>query len=64
MPVAALRPAEVPQRLDTAPGQLYSTSDAAQALKALGVKTPYGLRLGPEAAEDEVLSARRSAPPS
>lgn len=29
---------------------------AAQALKGIGVKTPYGLQLGPEAAEDETLS--------
>ncbi|WP_371528702.1 extracellular solute-binding protein [Streptomyces sp. NBC_01283] len=29
---------------------------AAVALKGIGVKTPYGLQLGPEAAEDEALS--------
>ncbi|MEU6677911.1 extracellular solute-binding protein [Streptomyces sp. NPDC046925] len=29
---------------------------AAVALKGIGVKTPYGLQLGPEAAEDETLS--------
>ncbi|MEV0317165.1 extracellular solute-binding protein [Streptomyces sp. NPDC050658] len=28
----------------------------AQTLKSIGVKTPYGLQLGPEAAEDELLS--------
>ncbi len=29
---------------------------AAEALKALGVDTPYGLQLGPESAEDEALA--------
>ncbi|MEU9113761.1 extracellular solute-binding protein [Streptomyces sp. NPDC048483] len=30
--------------------------NAARALKSAGVKTPYGLQLGPEAAEDEALA--------
>ncbi|MGW1108369.1 ABC transporter substrate-binding protein [Streptomyces sp. NPDC002540] len=29
---------------------------AAEALKGIGVKTPYGLQFGPEAADDEALS--------
>ncbi|GAA3106500.1 extracellular solute-binding protein [Streptomyces rectiviolaceus] len=39
-----------------APTSWAELRSAAQALKAIGVKTPYGLQLGPEAAEDETLS--------
>lgn len=40
----------------TAPTSWDELAAAAQALKTLGVKTPYGLQLGPEAAEDEALT--------
>ncbi|MFE6158590.1 extracellular solute-binding protein [Streptomyces sp. NPDC056486] len=39
-----------------APTSWAELRSAAQALKGIGVKTPYGLQLGPEAAEDEALS--------
>ncbi|MEU5955085.1 extracellular solute-binding protein [Streptomyces sp. NPDC047525] len=39
-----------------APTSWDELRSAAQALKGIGVKTPYGLQLGPEAAEDEALS--------
>ncbi|MFG2501479.1 extracellular solute-binding protein [Streptomyces sp. NPDC048441] len=39
-----------------APTSWDELRSAAQALKGIGVKTPYGLQLGPEAAEDETLS--------
>ncbi|MEU8957559.1 extracellular solute-binding protein [Streptomyces sp. NPDC048518] len=40
----------------TAPRSWAELRDAARALKAAGVPTPYGLQLGPEAAEDEALA--------
>ncbi|MET7359137.1 extracellular solute-binding protein [Streptomyces sp. NPDC005562] len=40
----------------TAPRSWAELRDAARALKAVGVPTPYGLQLGPEAAEDEALA--------
>jgi multiple sugar transport system substrate-binding protein len=40
----------------SAPGSWDELHSAAKALKAIGVKTPYGLQLGPEAAEDEALA--------
>ncbi|MFE7713062.1 extracellular solute-binding protein [Streptomyces sp. NPDC057486] len=43
-------------RLDGAPTSWGELRSAAEALKSSGVKTPYGLQLGPEAAEDEALS--------
>ncbi|MGW2107842.1 ABC transporter substrate-binding protein [Streptomyces sp. NPDC001948] len=43
-------------RVSGAPTSWDELRAAAQALKAIGVKTPYGLQLGPEAAEDEALS--------
>ncbi|MFE0173771.1 ABC transporter substrate-binding protein [Streptomyces sp. NPDC059002] len=39
-----------------APRSWAELHDAARALKAIGVETPYGLQLGPEAAEDEALA--------
>lgn len=42
--------------LTGAPTSWDKLRQTAQALKGIGVKTPYGLQLGPEAAEDEVLS--------
>ncbi|MFF3644059.1 extracellular solute-binding protein [Streptomyces sp. NPDC002564] len=39
-----------------APGSWAELRDAAKALKGIGVPTPYGLQLGPEAAEDEALA--------
>ncbi|MFF1378604.1 ABC transporter substrate-binding protein [Streptomyces sp. NPDC058308] len=39
-----------------APRSWAELRDAAKALKAIGVPTPYGLQLGPEAAEDEALA--------
>ena len=39
-----------------APRSWAELRDAAEALKRLGVDTPYGLQLGPEAAEDEALA--------
>ncbi|MET9545694.1 extracellular solute-binding protein [Streptomyces sp. NPDC006627] len=39
-----------------APRSWAELHDVAKALKALGVPTPYGLQLGPEAAEDEALA--------
>ncbi|MEU6993167.1 extracellular solute-binding protein [Streptomyces sp. NPDC046465] len=39
-----------------APRSWAELRDAAKALQAIGVPTPYGLQLGPEAAEDEVLA--------
>ncbi|GAA1333506.1 extracellular solute-binding protein [Streptomyces sanglieri] len=43
-------------RISGAPTSWDELRASAQALKAIGVKTPYGLQLGPEAAEDEALS--------
>ncbi|MEV7857044.1 extracellular solute-binding protein [Streptomyces sp. NPDC088183] len=43
-------------RVSGAPTSWDELRAAAQALKAIGVKTPYGLQFGPEAAEDEALS--------
>ncbi|MGW2084974.1 ABC transporter substrate-binding protein [Streptomyces sp. NPDC001880] len=43
-------------RVSDAPTSWDELRAAAQALKAIGVKTPYGLQFGPEAAEDEALS--------
>lgn len=43
-------------RISGAPTSWDELRAFAQALKAIGVKTPYGLQLGPEAAEDEALS--------
>ncbi|MFF2010990.1 ABC transporter substrate-binding protein [Streptomyces sp. NPDC058195] len=43
-------------RVSAAPTSWEELRKAAEALKAIGVKTPYGLQLGPEAAEDEMLS--------
>ncbi|MEV5201468.1 extracellular solute-binding protein [Streptomyces sp. NPDC053720] len=43
-------------RVSGAPTSWDELRASAQALKAIGVKTPYGLQLGPEAAEDEALS--------
>ncbi|MEE1773099.1 extracellular solute-binding protein [Streptomyces sp. JV185] len=43
-------------RVGGAPTSWDELRAAAQALKAIGVKTPYGLQFGPEAAEDEALS--------
>ncbi|MER5983733.1 extracellular solute-binding protein [Streptomyces sp. NPDC001787] len=43
-------------RVGDAPASWDELRAAAEALKAIGVKTPYGLQLGPEAAEDEALS--------
>ncbi|MFF2505141.1 extracellular solute-binding protein [Streptomyces sp. NPDC058067] len=40
----------------SAPASWDELRTAAQALKRIGVPTPYGLQLGPEAAEDEALS--------
>lgn len=42
--------------IEAAPTSWDELRSAARALKAIGVKTPYGLQLGPEAAEDEALS--------
>ncbi|MGW8885225.1 extracellular solute-binding protein [Streptomyces sp. NPDC055749] len=42
--------------VDAAPTSWDELRSAAQALKAIGVRTPYGLQFGPEAAEDEALS--------
>ncbi|MEV0258748.1 extracellular solute-binding protein [Streptomyces sp. NPDC050732] len=39
-----------------APRSWAELREAAEALKAIGVPTPYGLQLGPEAAEDEALA--------
>ncbi|MGW6273004.1 MULTISPECIES: extracellular solute-binding protein [unclassified Streptomyces] len=39
-----------------APTSWDELRSAAVALKGIGVKTPYGLQLGPEAAEDETLA--------
>ncbi|MFI1679123.1 extracellular solute-binding protein [Streptomyces sp. NPDC020607] len=39
-----------------APRSWAELRDAAVALQGIGVPTPYGLQLGPEAAEDEVLA--------
>ncbi|MFD4631196.1 extracellular solute-binding protein [Streptomyces sp. NPDC058284] len=39
-----------------APRSWAELRSAAQALKGIGVPTPYGLQLGPEAAEDEALA--------
>ncbi|TGG83423.1 ABC transporter substrate-binding protein [Streptomyces albus] len=38
------------------PGSWAELRSAAQALKKAGVHTPYGLAMGPEAAEDEALA--------
>ncbi|WP_371801190.1 extracellular solute-binding protein [Streptomyces sp. NBC_01732] len=43
-------------RISGAPTSWDELRASAQALKAIGVKMPYGLQLGPEAAEDEALS--------
>ncbi|MEU2841866.1 extracellular solute-binding protein [Streptomyces sp. NPDC007076] len=43
-------------RVSGAPTSWDELRASAQALKAIGVKTPYGLQFGPEAAEDEALS--------
>ncbi|MFE7110182.1 ABC transporter substrate-binding protein [Streptomyces sp. NPDC057600] len=43
-------------RVSGAPTSWDELREAAQALKAIGVKTPYGLQFGPEAADDEALS--------
>ncbi|MFE3148009.1 extracellular solute-binding protein [Streptomyces sp. NPDC059218] len=43
-------------RISGAPTSWDELRASALALKAIGVKTPYGLQLGPEAAEDEALS--------
>ncbi|MEV5675955.1 MULTISPECIES: extracellular solute-binding protein [unclassified Streptomyces] len=43
-------------RVGDAPTSWAELRSAAAALKGIGVKTPYGLQLGPEAAEDEALS--------
>ncbi|MCX4735710.1 ABC transporter substrate-binding protein [Streptomyces sp. NBC_01363] len=43
-------------RVSGAPTSWDGLRSAAQALKAIGVKTPYGLQFGPEAADDEALS--------
>lgn len=42
--------------LDGPPTSWAGLADAAAALREAGVKTPYALQLGPEAAEDETLS--------
>lgn len=42
--------------LDAAPTSWAELRSAAQALKAIGVPTPYALQFGPEAAEDELLA--------
>ncbi|MFE0103286.1 ABC transporter substrate-binding protein [Streptomyces sp. NPDC059009] len=47
--------------LTGAPTSWVELRAAARALKGIGVKTPYGLQLGPEAAEDEALSWMLSA---
>ncbi|MEV5979148.1 extracellular solute-binding protein [Streptomyces sp. NPDC052114] len=39
-----------------APRSWAELREVAEALKAIGVATPYGLQLGPEAAEDEALA--------
>ncbi|MGW8374297.1 extracellular solute-binding protein [Streptomyces sp. ODS28] len=38
------------------PGSWKELASAARALKSSGVRIPYGLQLGPEAAEDEALA--------
>ncbi|MFH8515516.1 extracellular solute-binding protein [Streptomyces gelaticus] len=43
-------------RVSGAPRSWDQLRAAARALKAIGVKTPYGLQFGPEAADDEALS--------
>ncbi|WP_326768714.1 extracellular solute-binding protein [Streptomyces sp. NBC_01591] len=43
-------------RITGAPTSWDTLREAAEALKAIGVKTPYGLQFGPEAADDEALS--------
>ncbi|MFD0344388.1 ABC transporter substrate-binding protein [Streptomyces sp. NPDC127117] len=43
-------------RISGAPTSWDTLRSAAQALRAIGVKTPYGLQFGPEAADDEALS--------
>ncbi|MGW1349317.1 extracellular solute-binding protein [Streptomyces sp. NPDC002409] len=43
-------------RVDGAPTSWDELQKAARALKSIGVKTPYGLQFGPEAADDEALS--------
>ncbi|MET9663052.1 extracellular solute-binding protein [Streptomyces sp. NPDC006510] len=43
-------------RISGAPTSWDALREAAGALKAIGVKTPYGLQFGPEAADDEALS--------
>ncbi|MFJ6013955.1 ABC transporter substrate-binding protein [Streptomyces sp. NPDC092952] len=40
----------------TAPTSWAELRKAAEGLKAIGVRTPYGLQFGPEAAEDEMLT--------